>query len=119
MNIKLQKLRESKNISQDAMASMLNISQPQYYRKECNRSKFTHEEWQKIAIFLDTAIENIKDNNECFLENKNVNLFPNDQISELLIIELKEHIITLKDIIKTQKEEISVLKIKLNELCNL
>lgn len=74
---------------------------------------------RKIAIFLDTAIENIKDNNECFLENKNVNLFPKDQISELLIIELKEHIITLKDIIKTQKEEISVLKIKLNELCNL
>ncbi|WP_117585858.1 MULTISPECIES: helix-turn-helix domain-containing protein [unclassified Chryseobacterium] len=34
MNIKLRKLRESRNVSQDAMASLLNISQPQYYRKE-------------------------------------------------------------------------------------
>ena len=106
MNIKLRKLRESRNVSQDAMASLLNISQPQYYRKECNLSKFTKEEWQKIADFLDTEMTNILDDN---LET-NLNLYQRDSISELLIVELKEHIITLKEIIKTQKEEISILR---------
>jgi len=106
MNIKLRKLREKNNISQDSMASLLNISQPQYYRKECNSSKFSQTEWQKIADFFNTEIQNIADDNA----ETTLNFPQKDNISELLIIELKKHIITLKEIIKTQKEEISFLK---------
>jgi len=41
MNVRLRKLREEKQISQEKMASLLNISQPQYFRKESNQIGFT------------------------------------------------------------------------------
>ena len=60
MNIKLRKLGEEKHISQEKMASLLDISQSQYYRKEANQVGFTTEEWEKMANFLNTDVEHIR-----------------------------------------------------------
>jgi DNA-binding XRE family transcriptional regulator len=43
-NIKLRNLREERKISQALMAKTLNISQPQYQRKEVGEAAFTLDE---------------------------------------------------------------------------
>lgn len=63
MNIKLKNLREERKISQATMAKALNISQPQYQRKEVGYASFTDEEFETLAHFLNVSVNEIKDNN--------------------------------------------------------
>ncbi len=62
MNIKLKNLREERKISQATMAKALNISQPQYQRKEVGEASFTDEEFETLADFLNVPVNEIKDN---------------------------------------------------------
>lgn len=113
MNVKLRKLREVKNISQEKIANVLNISQSQYCRKEANSIGFTEEEWETIANYLDTEIENIKSEDAKIVQN-NIGTATNFayiiNVSDQLVAELKEHIKSLKEIIEMQKAEIQSLK---------
>ena len=115
MNVKLRKLREEKHISQEKMASLLDISQSQYYRKEANQAGFTTEEWEKMANFLNTDVEHIRSEDAKVIQN-NIGTTTNFayviNVSDQLVAELKEHISTLKEIINSQKEEIAHLKKK-------
>lgn len=115
MNIKLRQIREGKNISQQKIASELNISQSQYCRKEANIVGFTEKEWNTIAEFLQTDLERIKDSDSktLFQYNSTDKLENIVSLSEKLFQELKEHNNTLKEIIAFQKEEISELKDRL------
>lgn len=115
VNIKLRQIREGKNISQQKIASELNISQSQYCRKEANIVGFTEKEWNTIAEFLQTDLERIKDSDSktLFQYNSTDKLENIVSLSEKLFQELKEHNNTLKEIIAFQKEEISELKDRL------
>lgn len=113
MNVKLRKLREEKHISQDTLASILDISQPQYCRKEANLVGFTEDEWNKIAVFLDTSVEKIKNDDAKVVQNNNgtaTNFAYIINVSDQLVAELKEHNQSLKEIIEMQKQEIARLK---------
>lgn len=63
MNIKLKNLREERKISQAKMAKALNISQPQYQRKEVGDTSFTEDEFETLADFLSVPVSEIKDSN--------------------------------------------------------
>lgn len=71
MNIKLRNLREERKISQSIMAKTLNISQPQYQRKEVGEASFTVDELEVLADFLDVPVEEIKDNDSLVQNNYN------------------------------------------------
>lgn len=108
MNVKLRKLREEKQISQEKMASLLDISQSQYCRKEANRVGFTEEEWSRMADLLDTEVENIRDEDAKVILQYNQGTITGIahvvNVSEQLVSELKEHNTSLKEIIEMQKE---------------
>ncbi|MCD0472833.1 MULTISPECIES: helix-turn-helix domain-containing protein [unclassified Flavobacterium] len=110
MRIKLRQIRESRGFSQEQMAEYLEISQPQYYRKERGSSKIQEHEWDILAKVLEV------DKNQ--LRNKNTTLTFNDyneeisiqssqtlHYSEQLVLELKEHVSTLKEKIIFVKEQ--------------
>lgn len=71
MNVKLKNLREERKISQATMAKVLNISQPQYQRKEVGDASFTDDEFETLADFLDVPVNEIKDNNGFIQNNYN------------------------------------------------
>ncbi len=73
MNIKLRNLREERKISQAAMAKILNISQPQYQRKEVGEASFTPGELEAIAKLLDVPVDDIKDKDGQTQNNHNQN----------------------------------------------
>ncbi|MET3019702.1 helix-turn-helix domain-containing protein [Flavobacterium hydatis] len=101
MEIKLRQIREGKGFSQEQMAEYLNISQPQYYRKERGTSQIKESEWEIIAKVLDVEKDELKNENSLFnnkpdeaLKNQFVQVL---HFSEQLIFELKEHVSTLKE----------------------
>lgn len=110
MEIKLRQIRESKGFSQEQMAEYLNISQPQYYRKERGTSKIKESEWDILAKVLDMDKNELMDDNSTFISHR-----PNEEIniqsaqllyfSEQLILELKEHVSTLKEKIIFVREQ--------------
>lgn len=121
MNKKLRNLRDDKRISQQIMAKILNISQTQYFRKESNQFAFSSEEWKIMASFLETEVENIKDenakeippyNNDTVIRYDTVISYAINQ-SEKMVAEFQEENQLLKEIIETQKEEIQILKSKI------
>lgn len=62
--LKLTKLRQSLGISQDQMADKLAISPSTYSRKENGQVKIRHDEWEKIAKFLNVPIEDVFESDE-------------------------------------------------------
>jgi transcriptional regulator with XRE-family HTH domain len=110
MEIKLRQTRESKGYSQEQMAEYLNISQPQYYRKERGTSQIKEAEWDIIARVLDIDKDELKNENSLFYNNKSNEEFNlhSEQLlhfSEQLVFELKEHVSTLKEKIIVVREQ--------------
>ncbi|WP_395074068.1 helix-turn-helix domain-containing protein [Flavobacterium sp.] len=61
MNVKIRNLREQRKISQAEMGSLLNISQPQYQRKESGFADFNEEEFDILAEHFDVAKDELRD----------------------------------------------------------
>lgn len=113
MDVKLRKLREKNNISQEKMADVLNISQPQYCRKESNMIGFTEQEWNLLSEYLKIPLEDIKTEEAKVVQNNNgttTNFAYIINVSDQLVHEVKEHNNTLKEIVNNQKIEIEYLK---------
>lgn len=123
MNIKLRKVREEKGYSQEEIADFLNISQPQYYRKESGISKFSEEEWNKMADFYGVSIHDIRDEMNSIIT---ISSIQNDKgnnyssyvmyFSDQLVAELKDHIETLKIQIDMYKKLLNEKEIEIDKL---
>lgn len=110
MEIKLRQTRENKGFSQEQMAEYLNISQPQYYRKERGTSKIQEHEWDILAKVLEIDKTVLRDKNITLTFNNHNKETSNQSLqsshfSEQLVIELKEHVSTLKEKIIFVKEQ--------------
>src|SRR5690606_16785519 len=62
--IKLIEARKQKGFSQNQMAEKLYMDVSNYNRREKGNAKISYEEWEKIALILETSIEDIYESDE-------------------------------------------------------
>ena len=62
--IKLIEARKRKGFSQNQMAEKLYMDVSNYNRREKGNAKISYEEWEKIALILETSIEDIYESDE-------------------------------------------------------
>lgn len=126
MKIKLRQLREQKKISQQDLAQILEISQPQYSRIENGEDNFSDEEWSKLAIFFGVKEEEIREEgsrktyNQFFAREINGGYFAYTMnIPERLIQYNEDRIEEIKEIYEKQiqhlKEEIAFLRKQISQ----
>lgn len=124
---KLIRKRNEKAFTQKDLAEYLNISQTQYSRKEKGEVEISDEEWERISKFLDTNVDDIKEND---IKNTN-NYFENTvtsssfgniggtfycNIPEFLLESQKEFIEMLKKEIQQKDAAIEALRKRIEAL---
>lgn len=113
---KLLKLRKSKNLSQEDLATDLNISQSTISNYEHGTSKPDIETLEKYASYFQVALsEFFAEDNYTFYnhENKNkgdINNLVINQLSEQLLEQIEKRLDDKDTIITMQKETIQILK---------
>lgn len=107
IGFRIKETRECKNISQEAMALQMDITQSNYGRLEKNDSRLTVPKLQKIAEILEVSIAflfNEKTNKSIFQNNNNHAQAYNLDTIESVINSDKEHITSLKEEIAYLRE---------------
>lgn len=110
IGLKIRKLREAKDFTQDYMAERLNISQNVYSRIESGHQKLTTERLSTIANILEVSQEN--------LLNDDLSIFNvyNNTIDKFYIQTLKEE---NKDLLQKHTDQIDFLKNQNAELLKI
>jgi len=117
---KLRSVRKRKGYTQQQIADVLATDVSNYCRKESGDVKIIHEEWSKIADFLDVPLEEIyqeeeattiiNNTNSTFNDSpgaasaQNTNIF-NNEMSIEMIKNLQEYIALLKEKISQLEEK--------------
>jgi len=116
---KLRSVRKRKGYTQQQIADVLATDVSNYCRKESGDVKIIHEEWAKIADFLDVPLEEIYQEEEAttIINNNNstitsaafggaanINTF-NNEMSIEMIKNLQEYITLLKEKISHLEEK--------------
>jgi len=120
LKVKLRQARKDKHFSRQDMAKHLNITPPQYLRKENGEIEMGDEEWERMAKLLGVEVEDIKEahkESSAFQNFENIagsyvgsnNVYCN--VPEYLLANQQEYINILK-------REIADLKIKISLLEN-
>lgn len=111
VGLRIKETRERKNISQDAMAMELEITQSNYGRLEKSDSRLTVPKLLKIAEVLEVSISYL------FGEKSNKSILQhNNQTAQAYNVDTIESVINAdKDHIESLKEEISFLRNLLKE----
>lgn len=114
---KLQEFRLKKGYSQEEIADLLGMTQPNYSRKENGITRIFRQEWEFMAKKLNIDIEDIFEEHETTMIHKNNrgNSFNSGTININMIDFLLEHIELLKTLNELLKYENQALKDKLNE----
>ncbi len=94
---RIRKIRETKGISQEAMAFELEISQSNYCRLEKSDSRLTAPKIQKIAKILDITVAYLFDEKSAKIINQHNNDSPQAYNVDTIINADKEHVNTLKE----------------------
>ncbi|WP_317129595.1 helix-turn-helix domain-containing protein [Chryseobacterium gleum] len=119
---KLRTLRKQKGYTQQQIADLLATDVSNYSRKENGDVKIFDDEWEKLAKVLEVSIEDIKEDKEPNVVQKNENITFNDtssfhqsgiyncNVPNYLLENQQEYINLLKEQIKALKEENEKLK---------
>ncbi|WP_396146904.1 helix-turn-helix domain-containing protein [Flavobacterium sp.] len=110
---KLREVREKKGFSQEQLAELVGMTQPNYSRRENGFKKISSQEWDLFAKKLDVNKEQIyeEDNQNVVYKNIKGNSFNSGNISYFNVPDfVLEHIELLKVLNKELKEEIQSLK---------
>jgi len=116
--VKLREVRKRKGYTQQQIADIIPTDVSNYSRKESGDVRIIHEEWSKIASFLDVPVEEIYEDDETkvVIENSvindspgasvgnagnNVNNFTNDMSMSLL-----KHLQDYIDLLKIENERL-------------
>lgn len=98
---KLQEVRIRKGYSQDEIADLLGMTQPNYSRKENGITRITRQEWEFIARKLDVNIEDIFEQDETTVIYKNNK--GNSFNSGTIHINVPEFVLEYMEFLKEQK----------------
>lgn len=107
LGIKIKKIRESKNYTQEYMSNKLNISQNTYSKIETGGIKLTVDRLKQISEVLDVSLEDILNNESQVFNFHNSNIDKFYGYIETLHEDNKE---LLQTTIKLLNEQITYLK---------
>ncbi|MCC3214582.1 helix-turn-helix domain-containing protein [Chryseobacterium sp. X308] len=119
---KLRTLRKQKGYTQQQIADLLATDVSNYSRKENGDVRIFDDEWEKLAKALDVSVEDIKEEKEPNVVQKNENITFNDtssfhqsgiyncNVPNYLLENQQEYINLLKEQIKALKKENEKLK---------
>ncbi|MDQ1856976.1 XRE family transcriptional regulator [Chryseobacterium cucumeris] len=119
---KLRTLRKQKGYTQQQIADLLATDVSNYSRKENGDVRIFDDEWEKLAKALEVSVEDIKEEKEPNVVQKNENITFNDtssfhqsgiyncNVPNYLLENQQEYINLLKEQIKALKEENEKLK---------
>lgn len=119
---KLRTLRKQKGYTQQQIADLLATDVSNYSRKESGDVKIFDDEWEKLAKALEVSVEDIKEEKEPNVVQKNENITFHDtssfhqsgiyncNVPNYLLENQQEYINLLKEQIKALKEENEKLK---------
>ncbi|TQM20911.1 helix-turn-helix protein [Chryseobacterium aquifrigidense] len=119
---KLRTLRKQKGYTQQQIADLLATDVSNYSRKESGDVRIFDDEWEKLAKAFEVSVEDIKEEREPNVVQKNENLTFNDtssfhqsgiyncNVPNYLLENQQEYIHLLKEQIKVLKEENEKLK---------
>lgn len=115
---KLIRARKDKQFSQQDMAKHLNISQPQYLRKEKGEVGIRDDEWERMAKLLDVEVDEIKEADRESAINQNFENNTGNYIgSNNIYCNIPEYLLeNQQDYINILKKEIGDLKDKISKL---
>ncbi len=108
MGMKIKKLRELRNYTQEYMANQLNMTTAGYGKIERNESEVTYQKLEKIAEVLGIKAEDISTFNENLVFNIMHNQTGNGYVVNNSILEKEKKL--YEQIINQQQEEIKNLK---------
>lgn len=113
---KLQEIRIKKGYSQEEIADLLGMTQPNYSRKENGITRIPPKEWEFIARKLDVNVEDIfeQDETTVIYKNNRGNSFNSGTININVPEFVLEYIELLKKENELLKEEIQILQNKLD-----
>ena len=117
IGFRVRKIRESRGLSQENMSMDLNLTQPQYSRRECGKVKFSLIEIKQIAVLLEVDIEVLL-NNEIPTKPQKRELihFPREKDMERLIVLLMEVLVNGEENTHNRKNLIENLSRKLKTM---
>lgn len=116
---KLRSIRKKKGYTQQQIAEVIATDVSNYCRKEGGDVKIIHEEWEKIANFLNVPVEEIYEEEEgdTIINNNNATFYDspgagsgsvqntfNNHLSIEIIKNLQEYIGLLKEEVKRLKD---------------
>lgn len=119
---KLRTLRKQKGYTQQQIADLLATDVSNYSRKENGDVRIFDDEWEKLAKALELSVEDIKEEKEPNVVQKNENITFHDtssfhqsgiyncNVPNYLLENQQEYITLLKEQIKALKEENEKLK---------
>ncbi|WP_317193504.1 helix-turn-helix transcriptional regulator [Chryseobacterium cucumeris] len=119
---KLRTLRKQKGYTQQQIADLLATDVSNYSRKENGDVRIFDDEWEKLAKALEVSVEDIKEEKEPNVVQKNENITFNDtssfhqsgiyncNVPNYLLENQQEYINLLKEQIKALKKENEKLK---------
>ncbi|PXW14687.1 helix-turn-helix protein [Chryseobacterium sp. CBTAP 102] len=114
---KLRTLRKQKGYTQQQIADLLATDVSNYSRKESGDVRIFDDEWEKLAKALEVSVEDIKEEKEPNVVQKNENITFNDtssfhqsgiyncNVPNYLLENQQEYINLLKEQIETLKAE--------------
>lgn len=104
--------------TQEKMANLLHMSQSQYHRREKGEIVISDEEWERMAIILNTSIEEIKEIDFCGQTSDEEKLFDSSYSSnnyfynmlDFVLNNQQDYINLLKEKIESLQQEVNLLK---------
>lgn len=117
IGFRVRKIRESKGLSQENMAMDLNLTQPQYSRRECGKVKFSLEEVEQISNLLKVDLQFLLNNQNPITKTKNsTSEVQKERDMERLIVLLVEVLIKGEEDLNNRNNLIENLSRKLKTL---
>ena len=118
MNVKIRNLREQRKISQAELGRLLNISQPQYQRKETGFADFNEEEFEILAQHFNISKDELRDEGVSQHNYKQKGGIAQViyYIADKLVDEVKDLNAILKSELLDTREENKNLKLLIEEL---
>ncbi|MFV8268597.1 helix-turn-helix transcriptional regulator [Flavobacterium sp. GT2N3] len=112
MKNKLRKARLNKGFSQEEMADLIGMSQPNYCRREKGLKKILDTEWIKMAQELGVKKEDIYESDDQLMLNKNIEENNSRNNRSFIVPDFViDHIKLLKDENRELKEKLKKYEI--------
>lgn len=104
MKTKLQEARTRKGLSQEQVANLVGMTQPNYSRKESGITRISKQEWDLIAKKLEVELDDIYEDDASTIIYKNGTGNDNFNFGGTININIPDFVMNYMELLKEQNE---------------